>query len=257
MTTLSLDPGQRTILGVRFFLGTAAEAVECSAAGGLVLIPAAPALVGIATNRVYREALLAGDIVLTDSAFMVLLWNRFEQDRIRRVSGLTYLRELLQLGCFRVAGQTLWIMPSERSVLRTSRWLGRQGIEVPSTHLYVAPMYPSGESVLVADAALLERIEQLRPRHILLGIGGGTQEPLGAYLKKNLSYLPAIHCVGAAIGFLTGEQVAIPVWADRFYLGWLLRTLHQPRRFAPRYWEARKLYGLLKQWRDRLPELRS
>ena len=34
---------------------------------------------------------------------------------------------------------------------------------------------------------------------------------------------PAIHCIGAALGFLTGDQVRIPHWADQWILGWLFR----------------------------------
>jgi len=68
-----------------------------------------------------------------------------------------------------------------------------------------------------------------------------------------LNYLPAIHCIGAAIAFLSGDQVFIPVWADKFYLGWLFRTLSEPGRFLPRYWNARKLYSLIHRYRDQLP----
>ena len=55
-----------------------------------------------------------------------------------------------------------------------------------------------------------------------------TQERLGLYLKQRLSYRPAIHCIGAAIGFLSGDQVYIPVWADALGMGWLYRTLADP-----------------------------
>jgi N-acetylglucosaminyldiphosphoundecaprenol N-acetyl-beta-D-mannosaminyltransferase len=252
-----MEMTHRTILGIRFFQGSIAEAVELVAAGGLALFPAAPALKDIATNEVYRSALLGADYVLPDSAFMVMLWNRIERDNIKRLSGLTYLRELLTLPSFRQTGNTLWIMPDHAAVRSTQEWLNTQGINVPSSQFYEAPMYTITDVDEVIDARLLVMVEEFKPQHIVLGIGGGTQEPLGYNLKKHLSYRPSIHCVGAAVGFLTGEQAAIPVWADRFYLGWLLRTLNEPGRFGRRYWEARKLYPLLRQWRDRLPPLQK
>jgi UDP-N-acetyl-D-mannosaminuronic acid transferase (WecB/TagA/CpsF family) len=86
-----------------------------------------------------------------------------------------------------------------------------------------------------------------------MAIGGGTQERLGAFLCRNLDYHPAIHCTGAAIGFLSGDQARIPMWADRFRLGWLCRCLHDPRRFVPRYWEARKLVRLMFDYHGHLP----
>ncbi len=244
----------RIILGLRFFLGTAAEAVARAEPGGLVLIPAAPALKDVATNAIYRDALLAADILLTDSAFMVMVWNRLQQDHVKRLSGLTYLRELLNLPSFRQPGNTLWVLPSADSVVHTTTWLSKEGIDVPATHLYVAPIYRIDPAQPI-DPKLLTLIEHLHPQHIVLGVGGGTQEPLGADLKHRLTYLPAIHCVGAAVAFLSGEQAPIPVWADRLYLGWLIRTLHSPRRFTRRYWEARKLATLLYRYRNQLPPL--
>jgi UDP-N-acetyl-D-mannosaminuronic acid transferase (WecB/TagA/CpsF family) len=48
--------------------------------------------------------------------------------------------------------------------------------------------------------------------------------------------------------------VGIPVWADKLYLGWLFRTMADPKRFGPRYWEARKLLKLMVRYRERMPE---
>jgi UDP-N-acetyl-D-mannosaminuronic acid transferase (WecB/TagA/CpsF family) len=70
-----------------------------------------------------------------------------------------------------------------------------------------------------------------------------------------MSYRASIHCIGAAIAFLSGDQVGIPVWADRFYLGWLFRSAADPKRFVPRYWEARKLLSLMLRNRGQLPKL--
>lgn len=84
-------------------------------------------------------------------------------------------------------------------------------------------------------------------------VGGGTQERLGLYLKSHLTYLPAIHCIGAAIAFLSGDQVHMPEWADRFYLGWLFRCLSSPQRYVPRYWSAMQFVPLLWRYRSRLP----
>jgi UDP-N-acetyl-D-mannosaminuronic acid transferase (WecB/TagA/CpsF family) len=240
------------ILGLYFYLGSARDAAIRAELGGLVVIPAAPALKNITLNQEYHKALLDADIVLPDSGFMVLIWNYLQHDSIRRVSGLAYLRELLRLHSVRLRNNTVWVLPNAQSLLSTRHWLRSQGIEVSSDHFYIAPQYRFGSNEPV-DPALIERIERLRPQHVILAVGGGTQEPLGADLKHRLSYLPAIHCLGAAVAFLTGDQVYIPGWADRHYVGWLFRTLHNPRRFAGRYWEARKLFSLLRVYRDQSP----
>jgi UDP-N-acetyl-D-mannosaminuronic acid transferase (WecB/TagA/CpsF family) len=105
----------------------------------------------------------------------------------------------------------------------------------------------------IDDEPLLAQIRKRRPSHIIVTIGGGSQERVGLYLKRRLDPLPAIHCIGAAIAFLSGDQVQIPMWADRLYLGWLFRCLSEPRRYVPRYWSARKLVWLMLQYRETLP----
>ena len=92
----------------------------------------------------------------------------------------------------------------------------------------------------IADDALVAIIEQRKPKHIIIGIGGGMQDKLGSYLKHQLSYRPGIYCIGAAPGFVTGDQIIIPMWADRFFVGWLFRLLAQPRAVLPRFWSTVK-----------------
>lgn len=237
------------ILGIDFFHGSALQAVERMKEGGLLVVPAAPALKDLRTNASYREALLNADLAITDSAFMVLIWNMLQRDHITRLSGLGYLRCLLSQPDVREPGKTMWIMASPKSATLNLEWLAEQGIDVPRDCIYMAPMY--GREI--DDPELLAQVERLQPKHIVVTIGGGTQERLGLYLKRNLSYLPAIHCIGAAIAFLSGDQVHIPVWADTFYLGWLFRSLSEPQRYIPRYWDARKLFPLMARYRDRLP----
>ncbi|HEV2576876.1 MAG TPA: WecB/TagA/CpsF family glycosyltransferase [Acidobacteriaceae bacterium] len=240
-----------TILGVDFFGGSVSDAVTEMERGGLLVVPAAPALKDIDRNAGYREALLNADVCIPDSAFMVMIWNRISREKIQRLSGLLYLRELLQRSEMHRPGNVVWIMASPVSAARNIEWLKMQGIEVPEECVYLAPMY--GKEI--EDPRLLELLERLRPEHVLVTVGGGTQERLGLYLKQRLSYRPAIHCIGAAIAFLSGDQVGIPVWADKLYLGWLFRTLADPKRFGPRYWEARKLLNLMVRYRERLPDL--
>jgi hypothetical protein len=196
---------------------------------------------------------------------MVLIWNRLQSKTIKRLSGLEYLRVLLREPGVQQPGNTVWIMANPISAQRNLAWLEEQGITIPEDHIYMAPMYSAparsgaddASSASLSDPVLLELLDRLRPEHVILTIGGGTQERLGLYLKRNLSYLPAIHCVGAAIAFLSGDQVHIPIWADKYYLGWLFRSISEPKRYGPRYWEARKLLDLMVRNRSHLPPLKS
>ncbi len=249
----TFDDAYRKILGVTFFDGSASEAIERIRRGGLLVVPAAPALKDMDHDVAYREALLNADLAIADSALMVLVWNVIERDTLYRLSGLEYLRQLLLEPDVREAQRTLWIMASAKSAATNLRWLREDGVSVSQDHVYLAPMY--GREF--HDPELINLINQLRPQHVIVTLGGGTQERLGLYLKKHLDYLPAIHCIGAAIAFLSGDQVLIPTWGDKLYLGWLMRCLSEPKRYIPRYWEARKLVSLMLRYRSELPHLRS
>jgi len=247
----AIAPGYRTVLGISFFPGCASEAVAAIRDGGLLIAPAAPALKDMDRNAGYRDALLGADVVLPDSALMVLLWNFLQHDTLRRLSGLEYLRELLLQPDIRQSGNTFWIMAGPKSASTNLKWLAEIGISVDPEYVYIAPIYPTG----IADSFLIALLNRLRPQHIIITLGGGTQERLGLYLKQHLAYLPAIHCIGAAIAFLSGDQTDIPVWADRFYLGWFFRCLSNPKGYVPRYWGAFRLIVLMLRYRDRLPTL--
>ncbi len=249
----ALTPGVRRILGVNFFCGTAQQTIERMRAGGLLVVPAAPALKDLPTNAAYREALLNADVAITDSIFMVLIWNLISKYRVPRVSGLEYLKELLLEPDVREPGNTLWIMASPKSAKTNLDWLRAQGIVIHDDDIYMAPLY-KGE---IKDEPLLALMSEHRYRHVVVTVGGGTQERLGLYLKRKLNYLPAIHCIGAAIAFLSGDQVHIPTWADKLGAGWLLRCLYSPSVYVPRYWAARKLMWLMLRYRSEMPPLRS
>jgi UDP-N-acetyl-D-mannosaminuronic acid transferase (WecB/TagA/CpsF family) len=240
---------ERRILGINFYVGDVEGVFERLSPGGLLVVPAAPALKDLAHNPEYRDALINADVAIADSAFMVLLWNWMQQDSIPRLSGLKYLRALLKKEDVRKPGNTLWVMAGAGSAAKNLTWLRSQGIDVPPECVYRAPMYGKA----IEDRELLDTLGALRPKHIVITVGGGTQERLGLYLKRNLNYLPAIHCIGAAIAFLSGDQVRIPNWADRLYLGWLFRCVSSPRRFIPRYLSAPRLIPLMWRYRTELP----
>jgi len=242
----------QNILGIRFFTGSAEAAVRIGLQGGLVVVPAAPALVELQTNEFYREAVFNADLAITDSAFMVLLWRFLTGEKIPRVSGLTYLRLLVEMKALQPRETVLWIMPNAAARDQNLTWLRSQGHDFTNDDCYLAPHYPGGP---IVDETLVNLVRQRRPKHIVVCLGGGTQERVGLMLKRSCDFRPGIHCIGAAIGFLSGNQAGIPPWADRYFLGWLCRCLSEPRKFIPRYWKAGKLVPMMIRYRENPPTL--
>jgi len=249
------------ILGIRFFTGDLSTLIRLTEQGGLVVVPSAPVLVDLLGDPTHRQALEHSDIAITDSGYMVLLWRLLRGQRLPRISGLRFLRALLPRLRMLDPSAAFWIMPSAVDAVANRVWLKKQGVDVLQEACYVAPIYPSGS---IEDPKLRSLLEKRNPRYIFVNLGGGVQERLGYYLRQNLSVFesgignaarplgapqcPAIICTGAAIAFLSGQQANIPPWADRLVLGWLMRTLQNPKRFVPRYWRALRLAPLLWQY---------
>ena len=107
------------------------------------------------------------------------------------------------------------------------------------------------------DYAILVRIEEEKPKHVVIAMAGGSQEKLALYLRDYLLYRPSIHCIGAALGFLSGEERTIPDWAEKSRLGWLVRLFSQPRMFFPRIGIAFGLAGMIFKYRSEMPPLKK
>ena len=271
------------MLGVDFFIGTAAEAVDyISKYGGLVVAPAAPSFVALQDDPDYRRAIADADLAIADSGWAVLFWRLLRREKISRISGLALFKALLDTADAHLPNNLFWILPTERAKKKTLEFGRATGYPITADNCYVAPRYFVGQALppaepintgkqeclpynrdlssasqpVVEDPALIAILESRKPKHIIIGIGGGMQDKLGSYLKRKLSYHPAIYCIGAAPGFVTGDQVVIPMWADRFFVGWIFRLIAQPRTLLPRFWTARRLPGMMLRYGENLPPLR-
>jgi N-acetylglucosaminyldiphosphoundecaprenol N-acetyl-beta-D-mannosaminyltransferase len=245
---------RRQIFGIHFFNGDVEEAITLMLRrGGLLVAPSGTCFARLREDIMYRRAVLAADLAIADSGLMVLLWRLLRRQNVERISGYKYLKHLF--GRMKGEGKRdmFWILPTKTAQQKLLDWSRREVFSVDEKNCYVAPWYESE----VEDGDLLSLVERYRPGHVIIAIGSGAQEKLGYYLRENLSYRPAIHCTGAALGFITGDQITIPDWADRFYLGWFFRLLAQPRTFVPRLSRALELPWLIWKYGEKLPPMRG
>jgi UDP-N-acetyl-D-mannosaminuronic acid transferase (WecB/TagA/CpsF family) len=250
---LFMASGQQ-ILGIRFFNGDVDEAVASMFHDrGFLVAPSGTCFARLREDETYRRAVLAADLAIADSGLMIVLWRFFRRERVQRISGLKYLKHLLGRLKGDGKGDVFWILPTKTAQQKLLDWSRHEGFSVDEKNCYVAPWYGSE----VEDRNLLAMVESHRPAHIIIAIGSGAQEKLGFYLRENLSYRPAVHCTGGALGFITGDQTSIPDLADRFYLGWFWRLLAQPRVFIPRLSRALELPWLIWKYGEKLPPMRG
>jgi N-acetylglucosaminyldiphosphoundecaprenol N-acetyl-beta-D-mannosaminyltransferase len=241
------------ILGIRFFNGNVDEALaSMERRGGFLIAPSGTCFARLREDDVYRRAVIAADLAIADSGLMVLLWRLLRREKIGRISGLKYTKHLLRKVKGEETAEIFWVLPNERARQKLFEWSRRETFPIASKNCYIASRY----GMEIEDRNLLSMLEQNRPSHVIIALGSGAQEKLGYYLRENLSDRPAIHCTGAALGFVTGDQIAIPDWADRLFLGWFFRLFAQPSVFIPRLSNAFELPWLIWKYGEKLPPLK-
>lgn len=243
------------LLGIIFLKLSFSQAIQKSFSGGLFLAPSGPGLAQIDKDFHYMNSLQNADLNLADSGLAIFLMRIYRLGKLKRNSGLGFLKALLKEPIFSNPGTSFWVMPTKESCSTNAAWLKSQNVNVASDFYYIAPIYSKFGPV--EDKRLLSILEIKRPVFIFICVGSGPQEKLGLWLKQNLSYKASLICIGAAIGFLSGDQVKIPAWADSFCLGWLFRCCSDPARFVPRYLQALRLIYLAHRYRENLPPVQT
>ena len=209
---------------------------------GLFVFPSGPGLATINEKKQYLKSLRNSDFVFFDSGYFVLLLRILKNISVKKFSGYLFLKLLFNQ--FKKNRNIKILSVDPNSKLSTNNKLFFTNLGIPKSKLfnYISPTYNASK---IKDKKLLEIANNLKPDFIILNLGGGVQETLGFYLKKNLKKKTKIICTGAAISFFTKDQAPINKIFDRFFLGWLIRILFKPGVFLLRYLKAFKLLKLV------------
>ena len=197
----------KRMLGIDFFVGTAAEAIaHISKYDGLLVAPAAPSFIALQDDPDYRRAIADANLAIADSGWAVLFWRLLRRERLTRISGLALFKALLEIADTHIPGNLFFILPSEKAKSKTLEFGWVSGYAITDADCYVAPRYFScshgsvsrggrervsqKRGYSIADDALVAILQSRKPKHIIIGIGGGMQGKLGSYLKHQLIYRP-------------------------------------------------------------------
>jgi len=84
------------------------------------------------------------------------------------------------------------------------------------------------------DKAVVERIRNVSPDFLWVGIGSPRQE---CWMSEHVNVLgvPVLVGIGAAFDFLSGNKPQAPRWIQRMGLEWLFRLISEPKRLWRRY----------------------
>ncbi len=206
----------------------------------LFLFPSGSGIPLINKSKNYYSALKNADYVFFDSGFFVLLLRIFKNIKVKKFSGFKFLHFFFKYLKDSKNKSIFCVEPNLKVSKLNKKFFKKIGIK--KVYSYLAPDYNSNN---FNDKKLIKEINKFDPDFILTNIGGGTQEILGLYLKRNLKKKKTIFCTGGAISFFTGEQAPINFFIDKFYLGWLLRLIYNPLLFYKRYLYALRLFPMV------------
>ena len=197
---------------------------------GLFVFPSGPTLATIEKSNKYHNSLQRADFVFFDSGFFVILLKIFKDIRVYKFSGFRFLFLFFEYIKKNKKKKIFCIDPNINFSKSNKRYIKKLGVK--KVYNYLAPKYNLKN---LSDKNLVNKINKFNPDYLIINIGGGTQEILGLYLKKNLKIKTTILCTGAAISFLTRDQAPINNFIDKYYLGWLIRLIFNPFLFFKKY----------------------
>ena len=213
--------------GITFYSGTYDQVYDKFENSTVLVAPAASALADIDLKKKYHLSLKKADIAILDSGFFCILLRILKKVKVQKFSGYLFLEFFLRK--VTKHNKILLINPTKKANYLNIRLLKKKGFK--NILGYIAPLYKN----YLVDLDLIKLVNNYKPRYIIINIGGGTQEILAQYLKENIKKRKInILCTGAAIAFMTGEQAPINKVVDKYFLGWLIRLLYNPKKYLRR-----------------------
>ena len=213
---------------------------------GYFTFPSAPGISSIEKDKNYYNSLINSDLVFFDSGFFVLLLRIFKNIRVVKFSGFKFLEFFFKYLKKNNHLKIFCIDPNNKYSISNIKYL--KSLKITKIDNYIAPFY---DKTKIADEKLVKIINKKKPDFVLNNLGGGTQEILANYLKKNIKTNTTILCTGGAISFFTGDQAPINNFIDKYYLGWLLRLIYDPFTFYKRYINALRLIPIVLKYKIR------
>ena len=223
--------------GINFYNVSYDEILSKINQGGYLVAPAASALSKILSNPKYYNSLKKADVAILDSGFFCILLRLFKRYKVNKLSGYLFLKRFLNMK-HDINEKFLSIDPSKTDAEFNLNFYKKK--KIYNVKSYIAPNYNN----VIEDKSLLKLIIDFKPRYILINLGGETQEILALYIKEKVDYKVSILCTGAAIAFLTKRQAPINDIIDKYYLGWLIRILYNPKKYFVRIISSLKLIKL-------------
>ena len=173
--------------------------------------------------------------------FFVLLLKILKNINVNKFSGYKFLNLFLYY-LKKNKNKTIFCIDPNPKFSQSNKNLFKK-LGIKKIYNYLAPKY---EIRNFSDQKLLNKIKKISPDFILTNIGGGKQEILGLYLKKNLK-IKNNYFMYWSCNFLFLLRIKLQSIAGliNLYLGWFVRMLFNPLIFLKRYLYSLRLIPMV------------
>jgi UDP-N-acetyl-D-mannosaminuronic acid transferase (WecB/TagA/CpsF family) len=227
-------------LGIKFYNAGYQYVLDILLKGRKYLvIPAAYALVRSYYFKKELKALQKSNIAIFDSGFFCFSLRLIKNIKVNKFSGYKFLNFFLDDVRNRNK-KILSLDPSFEDLKYNKKYLQFKKFKFVKN--YLCPMY---QDKVIEDKKLIKIINEYKPEFIISNIAGGKQESLALYITQNATPNSSVICSGAALAFLTGRQAPITNFIDKYYLGWLIRLIYNPKLYLGRILFSFKLFFIV------------
>ena len=227
-------------LGIKFYNAGYQYVLDILLKGRKYLvIPAAYALARSYYFKKELKALQKSDIAIFDSGFFCFSLRLIKNIKVDKFSGYKFLNFFLD-DVRNKNKKILSLDPSFEDLKYNKKYLQFKKFKFVKN--YLCPMY---QDKVIEDKRLIKIINEYKPEFIISNIAGGKQETLALYIIQNATPNSSVICSGAALAFLTGRQAPITNFIDKYYLGWLIRLIYNPKLYLSRILFSFKLFFIV------------
>jgi N-acetylglucosaminyldiphosphoundecaprenol N-acetyl-beta-D-mannosaminyltransferase len=195
-----------------------------------IATPNAEFLLDAKTNQSFLNLLNQSDLAMADSVSLQYASAALSESRlVNRWPGVDLLDRLCELAAHKNArvlllgGEPGSAQGTARNLRQRHDMLQVKAID-PGTILW-------GGSILQISSELIDRIEELEPDVVAVGLGQYKQEQFIAQARISLPNVKIWIGVGGAFEMISGQRKRAPRYISRIGLEWLWRLFIQPSRW--------------------------
>lgn len=200
--------------------------------GGYICVANVHTTVTAYEDEEYRTVQNGGILAIPDGGPLSTVGRKRGFKNMKRTTGPSLMGEIFKISA-KKGYRHYFYGSTEETLKKLYQALERDYPGVQIVGMYSPPFRPTTKE---EDKAIVERINEVEPDFIWVGLGAPKQEKWMAAHQGRVKGL--MIGVGAGFDYYAGNIERAPEWMQRSNLEWMYRLIQDPRRLFGRYWHT-------------------